>query len=84
MQGEEPSTGLVHTLVDEVCGERLVLIDSVTILERIVNLGIWHRTRVEPHVNEVTLTLHFLTCRRHQEDIVDVRAMEVYLIVVLL
>ena len=84
MQGKEPSTGLVDTLVDEVGGERLVLVYRLTVLERIVNLGVWHRTGVEPHVNEVALTLHPLSCRRDEEDIVHIRAVEVYLIIVLL
>ena len=44
VQGEEPTTRLIHTLVDEVAGEGNALINQVFILKRIVHLCIRHRT----------------------------------------
>ena len=42
VQGEEPSACLVHTFVDEVGRECLVVVYQLTVLERIVNLGVGH------------------------------------------
>ena len=61
MQGEEPTTGLVDTLVDKVARECDTLINQILILEWIVDLCVWHRTRIEPHVDQVGLALHGLT-----------------------
>ena len=84
MQSKEPAAGLIHALVDEVGGERLVLVNQVAILERIVNLGIGHRAGVEPNVYQVGFALHLLATCGAKEDIIDIRPMQVYLIVVLL
>ena len=81
---KEPATGLVNTLVDEVSGEGLTPVYQVTVLERIVNLGIGHRAGVKPHVNKVRLTLHGLARRGDKYDIVDIWTVKVYSVVVLL
>ena len=74
MQREEPATCLVDTLIDEVGGEGFALVNQVAVLKRKVNLGVRHRTGVEPHVNEVSLTLHGLAIVRDEYDIVHIRA----------
>ena len=61
MQSKEPTTCLVNTLVDEVARECDTLINQVLILKWIVYLCVWHRTRIEPNVNQVGLALHWLT-----------------------
>ena len=53
-------------------------------LEWIVKLSIRHRTRIEPNINKVALTIHWLSFFVYQNDIVDIWTMEVYLIIVLL
>ena len=53
VQGKEPTTRLVDTLVDEIAGESNAFVDEFGIFERIVYLSIRHRTRVKPHVNQV-------------------------------
>ena len=84
MQGEEPTTSLVNALVDKVGGESTILVDGITVFEGIVLLCVWHSTRIKPNVDEVSLTLHGLACRRNQRDIVDIGTMHVNAIVVLL
>ena len=83
MQREEPTSSLVHTFVDKVTGEGNAFVNEILVLKRIVYLGIRHRTRVKPDVNQVALTLHGLTILRHQYDMVNIRTMEVNLVVVL-
>ena len=84
MQREEPATRLVDTLVDEISGECLVIVNELTVLERIMHLGVRHRARVEPHVDEVALTLHRFAAIADQQDVVDIRTVHVNLVVVLL
>ena len=84
MKREEPASRLVNTLVDEIGGERLVLVNGITIFKWVMNLCIGHRTRVEPHINEVCLTLHRLTGSTNKNDIVYIRAVEIYLIIIFL
>ena len=62
MQCKEPTTSLVNTLGDEVCGEYLLEVGA-TILEGVVNLRIGHSTRVKPYVDKVALALHRRTSR---------------------
>ena len=84
MQGIEPSTCLINTLVDKVAGEGQMLVDSHFILKRIVYLCIRHRTRVEPYVDQVELTMQRLSALTYQHDIIHIRTVEIDLIVVLL
>ena len=72
MEGKEPTAGLVHTFGDEVSRAR-----GVCVLERIVILCIRHRTRIEPHIDEVQFALHGLAGRRNEDDAVYIRTMEV-------
>ena len=62
MQSIEPSTCLVNTLCNEVCRIYGAAVEEFLVLERIVDLCIWHCTRIEPHVNEVQFACHHLTC----------------------
>ena len=84
MQGKEPATCLVNALIDEIAGEGRVLVDEFGIFERIVYLGIRHGAGVKPNVNQVGLTLHGLTGSTYQHDVVHIRTVQVYLVVVLL
>ena len=82
MQREEPTTGLIDALRDEVGGE--VGLEELFVLERIVQLAVRHGAGVEPHVDEVALAVHLLTRRGDQHDGIDVRFMEVNVVVVVL
>ena len=102
MQGEEPATCLVNTLVDKVGGielrrDSISLISAVNqrltvglsttshlTLKRIVQLRIRHRTRVEPYVDKIALTVHRFALIVHQHDIIDIGAVQVNLIIVFL
>ena len=80
MQGVEPASGLVHSLGDEV--RSTAEIGTVPASEPC--LCIRHRSGVEPHVYEVGLPGHLAPARAHEEDIVHVRTVEVYPVVILL
>ena len=58
----EPSTGLVYRFRNKICRE--LLLEQFLILKWIVVLGKWHRTRVEPAVDNLWNTMHFLTADR--------------------
>ncbi len=53
-------------------------------LEGVVQLGVGHGAGVEPHVDEVALAVHGLAVVAHEHDAVDVRAVQVNLVVVFL
>ena len=82
MKGKEPSTSLVDALIDKVCWECQLLVNHFTIFERIVYLCIRHRTRVEPYVDKVGLSLHRLAAWRYEYYPVHIRTMQIYLVVV--
>ena len=75
---------MVYTLIDEVAWEGYALVYQFSVLKRIVYLSVGHGTGVEPHVYEVALSLHLLSCRAYKEYIVHVRPVQVYLVIVLL
>ena len=79
VEGIEPAAGLVNAFRDEVCGGAKTALSKVTE----AFLGIWHGAGVKPHVNEVCLTGHLLARGRYKVDIVYVRPVEVYLVIVL-
>ena len=83
MQREEPAACLIHALVDEICGECRALVDRIAMLERIMHLGVGHRTGVEPHVDEVGLAVHRFAALAHQYDVVYIGAMQVDLVIIL-
>ena len=79
-EGIEPSTGLVHGLTDELCRE--LGLEELLILERIVMLCIWHRTGIEPAVDDFRYTVHLAaTVRAAQGDLVDIRLVELDVLV---
>ena len=84
MQCKEPATGLIYTFVDKVTGEGNTLVNQILILEWIVNLGVWHRTGVEPDINQICLTLHRLATLTDEYDMVYIRTMQIDLVIVLL
>ena len=84
MQGEEPSASLVHALGDEVGRIEFALVNEFFVLKRVVQLSIGHCSTVKPHVDQVKLALHGFACVAHQCDVVNIRAMNVYLVVVFL
>ena len=55
-QGIEPSSCLVNRLTDEVSRE--VVLEDILILKRIMPLCKWHRTGIEPAVDNLRHTLH--------------------------
>ena len=84
MEGEEPSTRLVDAFSDEVGGIDDALVEGFTILKRIVNLSVWHGTAVEPDVDEVEFTMQRLSALAHEDDVVDIRTVQINAVVVLL
>ena len=78
MEGIKPATGLIHTFCDEVGGEGLAFFYFFFGLKGVVPLGIRHGTGIKPHVDEVKFPFHGLTLGRNQNDIVDVRAVQVF------
>ena len=84
MQREEPAARLVHALGNEVGGEECAVVNGLLVLERVVQLGIGHRTAVKPHVDQVELALHGLASVAHQHDVVHVGAVDVNLVIILL
>ena len=69
----EPAARLVDALGDEV-GRRAEA-RAAEVPQAL--LGVRHRARVEPHVNEVGLAGHLAARGRHQEDLVHVRPVQV-------
>ena len=84
MECEEPTTCLVNTLVDEIGGISQAFVDSILVLERIVYLCIRHGTGIEPHIDEVGLTVQRLSALTNQYDIIHIRTVHIDLVVVLL
>ena len=82
MEGKEPPAGLVYTFGDEIRRIIRTAIHQFFVLERIVELSVRHRTRIEPNVYQVRFTLHRFACRRNQDDIVYIRTVQIYLIVI--
>ena len=79
-EGIEPSTGLVHGLTDELCRE--LGLEELLILKRIVMLCIWHRTGIEPAVDDFRYTVHLAAAvRAAQGDLVDIRLVKLDVLV---
>ena len=49
-----------------------------------MDLGVWHSTGIEPHIDEVGLASEHIACCRHEFDIIYVWAVQVDAIVILL
>ena len=62
VQRVEPAARLADVLGDEVA--RVVVLEPVAVLERVVHLGVGHRARVEPHVQDVRDAAHGGAARR--------------------
>ncbi len=75
MQREEPAARLVDTFGDEV--GRKVVRELFLVLERIMELGVRHRTAVKPNVDQVGLTEHLLARGRNQHDFIHIGTMQV-------
>ncbi len=58
MQREEPSACLIHSLRDEIGRIDLLGIEQLPVFERIMNLGVRHGARIEPHVDKIRLAAH--------------------------
>ena len=78
MQGIEPAAGLVHAFGNEI--GRGAEARSTQVAEAF--LRIRHGAGIEPNVDEVRFPDHLFTAGRHQENAVDIRPVQVYLIVV--
>ena len=55
MKGKKPTSCLVHTF-GNIIG-RVHLAEIILILKRVMNLSVWHGSRVEPPVNQISLEL---------------------------
>ena len=66
---------LAHTRSLETIGINLSF-------EWIMQLCVWHRTAIKPYINQVALTVHRLTLVVNEYDVIHIRAMEIYLIIV--
>ena len=82
MQGIKPTAGLVYSFSNEICGESQSFIDQVFIFKRIVPLRVRHRTRIKPHVDQVSLALHRLAFIRYQSDGINERLVQIKGVVV--
>ena len=84
MESEEPSASLIDTFSDEVGWIACTVVENLLILKWIVDLSVRHRTTVKPHVDKVGLALHWLARRTHEHDVIDIRTMQVNLVIVVL
>ena len=82
MQCKEPSACLIHTFRDKVSRIYFTVIQNIFILEWIMNLRIRHSTGIKPDINQVRFALHRLAVFRYQNDIVYIRTMKIYLIII--
>ena len=74
-QGIEPATSLVNSLRNEICW--ITVFKNFLVLKWIMPLSKRHRTGIEPAVNNLWNTLHFLTALwAVNGNIVDVWAMK--------
>ena len=60
---------------DEIGGVDLV--EVLLVLEGVVDLGVGHGSRVEPHVDQVGFAAHRLALRRDEDDLIDIGAVQV-------
>ena len=84
MQCVEPSACLVNTFGNKIGRIYGAAVKQFLVLERIVYLSVRHGTGIEPHVNEVELACHYLAGRRYKLDVINVRTVQVNLVIVLL
>ncbi|CAI8402146.1 MAG: Uncharacterised protein [Cryomorphaceae bacterium] len=82
VQGKEPAARLIYTFRDEICRICASLVYFFLILERIVPLGIRHRTTVEPDIDQIALTVHRLSAWTDENDLVHQVTVEVHTFVV--
>ena len=82
MERKEPTARLVYALGDEVGGINRAVVEQFLVLKRIVDLGIRHGTRVKPNVDKVGFAVHRRAGGRNQNDVVDIRTVEVDEVVV--
>ena len=79
VQQVEPAAGLSHVFDDEVGWE--VVVEPFGVLERVVHLGVAHRSGVEPHVEDLRNALHHRlsggVVRVRAGQVVDPRTVEV-------
>ncbi len=80
VESVEPSPGLVHSLGDEVSRLSEALVSEIAQ----AFLGVRHRTRVEPHVDEVGLAGHLPAGVGHEENLIHIWPVQVDAAVVLL
>ena len=84
MESEEPSASLIDTFSDEVGWIACTIVENLLIFKWIVDLCVRHRTTVKPHVYKVGLALHWLARWTHEHDVIDIRTMQVDLLIVVL
>src|SRR5271157_2654401 len=76
MQGIEPTARLVNSFANII--SRVLRFEFLLILKRIMPLGVRHRTRVEPDVDQILNAVHLpAALRTSVMNLVDVRPMQV-------
>ena len=78
VQRIEPASGLIDTLGDEI--RRSAELLRAKIAKSF--LSVRHCARIEPDVNKVALASHLLARRAYKEYVIDVRAVQVDLVIV--
>src|SRR6202008_5079930 len=87
MQGIEPASCLVHSFCDKICRINPIKwifkwpgMIRLQFLRIQTPLGIGHRATVEPNIDQVGHTLHWLSTIRNQYDIIYVWAVQIELL----
>src|SRR5258706_9184871 len=75
MEGKEPAPGLINTLCNKV-GWKSFLV-NVLVLKRIMPLRKRHSTRIEPHIDQIGLTVHRLTRWADQNNFIHIGTVQV-------
>ena len=81
MKCKEPAPGLVDTFGNIIGREHLAEISLI--LKRVMYLGIRHRTRIKPSVDQISFTDHFLSGVTNKKYIVNKRPVKVKMFIVL-
>ena len=71
MQCIEPTTRLIDTFRNKICGK--ASIEKIFVLERIVMLRKWHRAGIEPYIDHVRYALHRPAARTRERYIIYIR-----------
>ena len=79
MQGEEPTSGLIHAFGDEVCWKiggpwRVFL---VVLPKHEMILGIGHGSGIKPNIHQIRFSIHRLSGGRYQDQLIHLRPVQI-------